>query len=373
MRLRYAWLPVSVAVLASTGFAQVTDPAKSEKPAPSTPAPTTPATATGDTKPTPVNPPAPIESQETAASFQLKRQRHGITRTTPVANFPQILGTRFIEVRGTLRGHIKLGENWQLLLDQGQDDTIAIAATSVPDWIIGDQTEARLILRAQRETAASELRLTLIAALPAHQLADLVPPAPRPPAKAPARTNTTVRTNRGRSATSRSNAGRSWVVPASEVVPIYAQFVRAQNPKLPAGECHRIAQGVVGFSVRYGVDARLIMAVIMVESGFNPNATSRAGAGGLGQLMPRTAAGLGVRNRYDSIENLYGMIKHMRRLLEKYIRQTGDHQRGLVLALAAYNAGEGAVLRHGGVPPFRETQNYVRKVTTIYRRLTGGD
>ncbi|MCB8931914.1 MAG: lytic transglycosylase domain-containing protein [Chthonomonadaceae bacterium] len=115
------------------------------------------------------------------------------------------------------------------------------------------------------------------------------------------------------------------------------------------------------------------MAMLMVESGFDPGATSRTGAMGLGQLMPGTARGMGVGNPYDSIENLYGTVRLIRGHLDKYGKQTGNagSYESLVLALAAYNAGGGAVARHGGVPPYRETQNYIRKVIALYERLSG--
>jgi chaperonin GroEL len=104
-----------------------------------------------------------------------------------------------------------------------------------------------------------------------------------------------------------------------------------------------------------------------------PNATSRKGAAGLGQLMPSTARGLGVVDPYDPIQNLHGTVKLVRGHLEKYWAQTGDPNgwEHVVLALAAYNAGSGAVRKHGGVPPYRETQNYVRKVIQVYKQLCG--
>ncbi|MER3465739.1 MAG: hypothetical protein C4340_00490, partial [Armatimonadota bacterium] len=107
--------------------------------------------------------------------------------------------------------------------------------------------------------------------------------------------------------------------------------------------------------------------------GFNPSATSYKGAMGLGQLMPGTARGLGVRNAYDTYENLYGTVRLVRGHLDKYasVGPNGQKYADLVLALAAYNAGSGAVKRHGGVPPYRETQNYIRKVIDWYKRLCG--
>jgi soluble lytic murein transglycosylase-like protein len=112
-------------------------------------------------------------------------------------------------------------------------------------------------------------------------------------------------------------------------------------------------------AARHNVDASLVRSVVKVESNFNPNAVSRKGAMGLMQLMPSTARSLNVSNPFDPQQNVDAGVRHLRRLLDSY---GGDVR----LSLAAYNAGSGAVARSAGVPHFRETQNYVRRITNLY-------
>ncbi len=114
-------------------------------------------------------------------------------------------------------------------------------------------------------------------------------------------------------------------------------------------------------AARCGVDPALVRAVIANESGFNPGATSPCGAQGLMQLMPDTARGLGVSDAYDPAQNVAGGTRYLRGLLDRF---GGDAS----LAVAAYNAGPGAVRQYGGVPPYAETQNYVRNVMESYQR-----
>ncbi len=108
----------------------------------------------------------------------------------------------------------------------------------------------------------------------------------------------------------------------------------------------------------FGLDETLVQALVWVESGFCPTAVGPKGAVGLGQLMPGTAALLGV-NPWDPAQNLWAAAKYLREQYDTF----GDWK----LALAAYNAGPGNVAKYGGVPPFTETQSYIRRVLSVYR------
>jgi soluble lytic murein transglycosylase-like protein len=121
-----------------------------------------------------------------------------------------------------------------------------------------------------------------------------------------------------------------------------------------------ISQMVEETANRLQVDPQLVHAIIQVESDYDPLAVSRKGAMGLMQLIPQTAQRFGVGNPFDPQENIEGGVSYLRHLLDLY---GGD----LSLSLAAYNAGEGAVQRYGGIPFFSETQDYVRRVTGIYQ------
>ena len=110
---------------------------------------------------------------------------------------------------------------------------------------------------------------------------------------------------------------------------------------------------------KYGVDAKFLKAIAKCESDFSTECTSHSGAMGIMQLMPQTAASLGVTNAYDPYQNIMGGARY---ISEKLTQYNGDKS----LALAAYNAGSGNVAKYGGIPPFKETQNYVAKVMAYY-------
>ena len=122
-----------------------------------------------------------------------------------------------------------------------------------------------------------------------------------------------------------------------------------------AGAATPYAAEIDAAASRHGIDPALLRGLIRAESGFNPNAGSPAGAQGLTQLMPATARSLGVTNPLDPVQSIEGGARYLRQQLDRF----GGNER---LALAAYNAGPGAVQRFGGVPPYAETQTYVQRV-----------
>ncbi len=306
---------------------------------------------------------------QTFGDYLKLRKRYGITQSTGIAALETLVGTRVLEVKGVVKGVIRMGNEATLMVQASDGSDVHVDGTNIPEWLMGNEIPARLIVKAERHDEFSPVRAGLLGAASELQVAALEARV--------ARQQATANRQPTRQGKPRPLPGRilsnpiSWNLPGSDALPYYSAFVKGRNPRLSSYQASRIAQGVIGFSIRYGVDARLIMAMILVESNFNPSSRSKSGAMGLGQLMPGTARGMGVSDAYDSIENLYGTVRLVRGHLEKYRNQTGDAFDSLVLTLAAYNAGSGAVKRHGGVPPYSETQAYVRRVIAIYRKLVG--
>jgi hypothetical protein len=147
----------------------------------------------------------------------------------------------------------------------------------------------------------------------------------------------------------------------------YMRVAQSYNKNLSDAEALVIVRAILTYCEKTGwlVDPRLVMALVAAESSFKPKAVSKVGAMGLGQLMPATARGFGIRNAFDPIQNLYVTVKYLEREMYRWRGSANKTD----LALAAYNAGPGAVQRYGGVPPYKETQNYVKIVRRNYAKF----
>ena len=326
---------------------------------------------------------------QTLDDYLRSRKLYGITQAVSPAALETFVGQKVVEVRGIVRGFMEVEGRQTIVLenpDGGRE--LFISARSAPDWLRTGNTTARLLVRATKDSDVAPLKAELISAcadagVSAHDDALAKKAAEKVAAQKRSASRGSGTTSRGGSRppslpgdipTITGPIGKSSPNLSADVIkvlPQYTAFIQSQNRKLSPQKAEEIATAVLAFSVHYGVDARLVMAIIMCESGFDPGATSHTGAQGLGQLMPGTARGLGVSNSYDTEQNLYGTVKLLRGHLDKYTAKTGDDFEALVLSLAAYNAGSGAVSKYNGVPPYRETQNYVKKVIATYRKLIG--
>ena len=145
----------------------------------------------------------------------------------------------------------------------------------------------------------------------------------------------------------------------------YATLLRTINPHLQIHQSQAYARSLVADAERANLDPRLIVALVTIESHWRPNAISPVGARGLGQLMPGTAAGLRV-NAWDPTQNIRGAATYLRAMLDHF---AGRGTKTLPYAIGAYNAGPRAVDHYHGIPPYVETQNYVRKVLAMWRKI----
>jgi soluble lytic murein transglycosylase-like protein len=148
----------------------------------------------------------------------------------------------------------------------------------------------------------------------------------------------------------------------AQVIAVYATVLQRINPEMPSWQSRDLARRVLANAGRWRLDANMLVAIVTVESRWHTQAVSRKGAIGLGQLMPGTAALLGV-NPHNPAQNLSGAARYLRGLMERF----GSNHYDLVLA--AYNAGPEAVEMYGGIPPYDETQNYVVRVMSAWRSL----
>ncbi len=270
------------------------------------------------------------------------------------------LSGKTLELEGTVACTFdgKNGLGFMLMLPGNQLVTVLYA---LPDPMLQGgytlQTLARVpadggeLLQCLALTTVGDYDIPTQPALPMLSYVATVPPPPEvpvivaPPAPAPAPSVALPSHLRG------------------DVVNAYAERISEYNHHLDYNARYGIAYNILQKSAEMDMDPRLIFALIRAESDFDQYCVSSAGASGLGQMMPGTAAGMGITDIFDVEQNIEGSVRELRDCLDTF----GD----VKLALAGYNAGCGAVRKYGGIPPYKETQNYVRTVWSLYCELAG--
>jgi soluble lytic murein transglycosylase-like protein len=287
---------------------------------------------------------------------------------------------RTLDIAVTVSGLVTAGdERTALLSSAGQSVSVPLPAKFNGEEWIASGARVRVLLQVAPDDASLPAGVRLLAAVPE---GDVVAAE-----NAEASRQAAVAARLSSLPTSRRHSRRYAVVnyaddpagaghPAGALPPRalaiygpYRSLVRRWNRRLSETDVDKITTSILYFSDRNDIDPRLVVATIIAESDFDIHSTSHAGAMGLAQIMPDEAQSLGVTNPYDPIQN----IGH----LEKY----GGAPAGagiipvsrILLTMAAYNAGPGAVHKYHGVPPYRETRRYVAKIAALYRQMCGTD
>jgi hypothetical protein len=318
-------------------------------------------------------------TQRAAAYFGIRDKARLTTGVTPMEI--QLRGKRYvdsvIEVKGAILGHARRPGGGTLMLRTNEGEYLIEAPETIPESQLETGQNVRVlckVLAIEGSEQAELLALAVVGEYDAIQVdIDRQVRADQERAKQLRSNQRPQMASRGHIAvTRRGPTTTSKVRP--EILTAYRDAVLYFNKRLSAQQAERIAANIIVYSNRYDLDARLVMAVVACESNFNANAVSRTGAMGLGQLMPGTAAGLGVGDAFDPESNLEGSTRLLSGHISNMAKKSGQiTEKEIKLALACYNAGAGAVKKHGGIPPYRETRNYVKKVTQLYYRLCGGE
>lgn len=293
---------------------------------------------------------------------------------------------RVFEISGTVSGLVSVGDQRTVLLAVNGGSLTAWLPESWGDgrWL-DSGLAVRALLRVERDGNDLSLsNLRLLAAAPEHEVSAaerrLVAMTPPRPSSLPTRglsygqQRGQAETVAGVSAPQVTAAAPAGLSPRAQAIyGPYWNTVRKLNRRLSTADVGKITFSILHFSDLYDIDPRLVVAMVIAESDFDIHSTSRAGAMGLGQIMPDEARRLGVSNPYDPVQNIAAAVNILRGHLDKYGGAPSNAGlipiRQIALTMAAYNAGPGAVRKYHGVPPYRETQKYVARVTALYKRM----
>lgn len=310
-------------------------------------------------------------SAQTLKDYLALRKQYSVSKSSPIEALDGFVGEKVLELKCVVKGSLELGDKVSIYVEYPDNrGEQVIDAKEVPDWLKGGSVAARLLVKATRSQDLGVVQVDLIAAASDSDITNYEKAnAPKPEPAQTKRTTTTVK--RG-STTSRGGTVKRGVKGDPKVIAIYARFIKNHNKRLSDGKAYEIADAVIRWSLTYDVDARLVVAVLITESDFRPGCISSAGAKGLGQLMDENCEEYGITDVFDTNQNLYGTVRQLREHLDRYKGKDNDPEK-LALALAAYNAGPGNVKKYGGIPPYRETQDYIKRVFTRYKQLCSGD
>jgi len=307
-----------------------------------------------------------------SASYRSTREQYPVTTLADTAQVLTQIARHsgdVVEMDGAISGILQGGQPGYLLQVDPAQSVVVVMETADASLTIGQP------VRVLARVSANGSPLTQLGMMPLDdttgqlpEVAAAVAQVQQPPAPATApdarRAEATAAPERAEVTAAGTRAEARVSTPAVENrVRTLAARIQRVNGDISADTATRIATCVMEKCRQHGVDSNLVFALMAQESRFDPRAVSPVGARGLGQLMPATAAGLGVRDSFDIEQNVDGTVRYLKDMMRIF----GSPR----MALAAYNAGPGNVQRYGGIPPFRETQNYVQRITTHYRQLTG--
>jgi soluble lytic murein transglycosylase-like protein len=330
--------------------------------------------------------------------MHLRRLYHCSDQLTyaTVQRDPSAYVGRVVELRGKVGGTASVGSGMSMMLTMSDNAvTLEVPASEVPVLREDDNPVVRVLVRVGPGGSGNVVPLSVVAM--AHETeVSYVERQQSAQREALRRSREQAEYARMRSRVASSPSRGSYYRPqlttpdvqaqvayyqphlgvrARPLMAAYLSYILQVNSRLSVPMAAQITYGLLSYADYYSVDPRLVVAMIIAESDFNPNSTSRTGAMGLGQLMPGTARSLGVANPYDPVQNLGGSIAYLREHLDSFASAAsyggGYSFEQVALAMAAYNAGPNSVRKYRGVPPYRETQAYVNRVISLYRRLSG--
>lgn len=312
-------------------------------------------------------------SAQTLNEYLALRKGYKITQSSAVEALDGFVGDRILELKCVVKGSLELDGKVSIYVEYPDNrGEQVIDAVEVPAWLKGGSVAARLLVKATRTEALGVAQVNLIAAAPDSDIAAYEKAnAPKPIVPPKGKQIVSSSKKRGTTSSRGGSVARRYAVDPA-ITQRYASFIKNHNKRLSGNQSYEIADAIIQWSIHYRIDARLVVAVLITESDFDIGCVSNAGAKGLGQLMDENCREYGITNVYDTYQNLYGTVRQLREHMDRYKGEDLDPEK-MALALAAYNAGPGAVKKYGGVPPYRETQNYIKRVFTRFKQLCSGD